>query len=50
MFNRAEIVALPLARGADPEARDAAGYTARTAAERMGAPDTPGLLDRAAAG
>jgi len=33
-----------LAAGADPAARDAAGHTARMAAEAMGAADTPALL------
>lgn len=49
MFNRTEIVDLLLAHGADPEARDGAGHNARTAAEAMGAPDTPGQLARLAA-
>jgi uncharacterized protein len=49
MFNRADIVALLLAHGADPSRRDARGLTAREAAEAMGAPDTPAQLARAAA-
>ena len=47
MFNRAEIVRLLLAHGADSGLCDASGLDARTAAEIMGAPDTPGLLPRA---
>ena len=47
MFNRTEIVDLLLAHGADPDARDGGGLTARTAAEAMGAPDTPVQLSRA---
>jgi uncharacterized protein len=50
MFNRTEMVDLLLAHGADPEARDAAGHDARTAAEAMGAPDTPGQLAQAIPG
>ncbi len=37
MFNRTELLALLLARGADLEARDAAGLTARNLANGMGA-------------
>ncbi|MDJ0387047.1 ankyrin repeat domain-containing protein [Roseomonas sp. E05] len=44
MFNRVEILQQLLAAGADPAARDAAGHTARAAAETMGAADTPALL------
>ena len=46
MFNRTEIVDLLLAHGSDPSLSDAGGLTARAAAERMGAPDTPGQLSR----
>jgi hypothetical protein len=42
-----EAVQLLLANGADPAAHDAGGLTARAAAEVMGAPDTPGQIDRA---
>ena len=44
MFNRTDIVDLLLARGGDPEARDAAGLTARDLAEKMGAADTAARL------
>ena len=50
MFNRAEIVELLLARGADPRRADMNGVTALTAAQSMGAQDTPELLTEALAG
>jgi len=50
MVNRTAIVDRLLKCGADVHARDADGLTARTAAEVMGAPDTPTHLARAEAG
>lgn len=47
MFNRTEIVGLLLARGADPFLEDGAGHTALSAAEQMGAQDTPEQLREA---
>jgi ankyrin repeat protein len=47
MFNRTEIVDLLLSRGADVQARDAAGLTAEQLASAMGASDTPEQLARA---
>jgi uncharacterized protein len=48
MFNRVEIVDLLIGRGANPDARDANGFSARDAAEKMGAPDTAARLADAA--
>lgn len=50
MFNRTEMVELLVARGANPAAVDANGVSASDAAHRMGAPDTPALLQRLIAG
>jgi ankyrin repeat protein len=50
MFNRVEIVDLRIARGANPDARDAGGFSARDAAEKMGAPDTAARLANASNG
>jgi ankyrin repeat protein len=44
MFNRADIAALLLARGADPFRLDADGMSMLEAARKMGAPDTMELL------
>ncbi len=44
MFDRVDLLDLLLARGADPEARDAAGLTARDLADGMGAADTAARL------
>lgn len=46
MFNRSAIVERLLARGADPQARDAGGATPLLAARMMGAVDTQALLAR----
>jgi hypothetical protein len=46
MFNRSAIVERLLARGADPQARDAGGATPLSAARMMGAVDTQALLAR----
>ncbi len=46
MFDRAEMLDLLLARGADAEARDAGGLTARDLADRMGATQTAAKLRR----
>jgi len=48
MFDRAQIVELLLARGADPALRDAKGLTALEQARAMRARVTPGLLEAAA--
>jgi len=48
MFNRTEIAEALLARGADPQARDAGGLTAEALAGAMGAVDTAEQLARAA--
>jgi ankyrin repeat protein len=44
MFNRVELVEYLIGRGANPDARDANGFSARDAAEKMGAPDTVARL------
>jgi ankyrin repeat protein len=48
MFNRADIVRLLLARGADPLGRDADGNSVLDAALKMGAGETAELLAAAA--
>jgi hypothetical protein len=45
-FNRSEMVARLLARGASPEQRDASGLTATDIARGMGAVDVLALLSR----
>ena len=44
MFNRVELVEYLIGHGANPDARDANGFSARDAAEKMGAPDTVARL------
>jgi ankyrin repeat protein len=46
MFNRTDIVDLLIARGANPQARDAGGNSAADAAARMGAADTAAQLSK----
>ncbi|HIX62770.1 MAG TPA: ankyrin repeat domain-containing protein, partial [Candidatus Halomonas stercoripullorum] len=44
MFNRCEIVECLLAQGADPQAQDSQGMTARDLAQAMGATDAAAQL------
>ena len=47
MFNRVEMVEFLIGKGANPDAQDANGFTARDAAAKMGAPDTAARLAQA---
>jgi hypothetical protein len=48
MFNRVEMVEFLIEHGANPDAKDANGFTARDAAAKMGAPYTVARLAEAA--
>ncbi len=47
MFNHVEMVDYLISRGANPDAHDANGFSARDAAEKMGAPNTAARLAQA---
>ncbi|CAH2778425.1 MAG: hypothetical protein CBCREVIR_0425 [Candidatus Burkholderia crenata] len=47
MLNRLEMVEFLIEKGANPDAKDANGFTARAAAAKMGTPDTVARLAQA---